>query len=79
MKLSDVSTKAVSTVLTEAIVVGSVLVVLYKLVSYLLPKKFMSSNSEGRNIVILFLAGAVFHLMFEYSGVNMWYAKNYPI
>jgi len=30
-----------------------------------------------KEIQTLFIVGALFHLLCEYTGVNVWYAKNY--
>jgi len=59
--------KSLSTLAIEAIVVGLLLVLMFKLVSLL-----------GRGLALtLFLTGAFFHLTCEATGVNAWYAKNY--
>ena len=29
-------------------------------------------------IKIIFLSGFLFHLVFEYTGINFWYSVNYP-
>jgi len=50
----------------EAFVVGILLAILYFFLSRLAPP-----------LVAVFLSGALFHLICEYTGVNAWYAKNY--
>ena len=50
----------------EAFVVGILLVILYFILSRLAPP-----------LVAVFLSGALFHLICEYTGVNAWYARNY--
>ncbi len=52
--------------LVEATVVGIGLVAVYLFVK-------MAKLGE---IVTLFLAGALFHLLAEFTGVNAWYLKN---
>jgi hypothetical protein len=59
--------KSARTLALEAIVVGLLLVLMFKLVSLL-----------GRGLVLtVFLTGALFHLTCEATGVNAWYARNY--
>lgn len=58
--------KKISTVLFEAFVVGLVLALLYFGVT-----KFL------KPLPAVFVSGAVFHLMCEYTGLNKWYAKTY--
>lgn len=72
--LSDVSKKEPQTVFVEAGVVGLLLVIFYSVLSYLLPRDFMF-----KHFVVLFLSGALFHLVFEYTGLNLWYVQNYPL
>jgi hypothetical protein len=50
----------------EAFVVGIALVFLYSFLARLAPP-----------LVAVFLSGALFHLICEYTGVNAWYARNY--
>lgn len=58
--------KPVTTVLIEALIVGLLLVALYKFVSmYTTP------------LPAVFISGAVFHLLCEVTGVNKWYAETY--
>lgn len=61
--------KDYTTVLIEAIVVGGLLVVLFYTVKSIIP-----SYSE---MMQLFVTGAVFHILCEISGINLWYVKNY--
>ena len=58
--------------IVEAVLVGFGLVVLWYLFNFI-NKKF--SNKD--NIIIsLFVVGAIFHLIAEFSGVNKWYCSN---
>jgi len=63
------SAKHVSTVLFEALVVGLGLLVLF----YLLQKLFAKMSQP----MLLFIAGALFHIICEYTGVNQWYSIKY--
>jgi hypothetical protein len=58
--------KTVSTVLLEALIIGGLLAVLYMLISM-----------HTKPLTAVFLSGALFHLIFEYTGVNAWYARTY--
>ena len=71
--LKDVSKKDPQLVFYEAGVVGLILVVLYSVLSYILPRDFIF-----KHILVLFISGALFHLIFEYTGLNLWYVQNYP-
>jgi hypothetical protein len=59
--------KPVLLVLFEALVVGAVLIAFFMGIS-----KFVKSP-----VLAVFLSGAVFHLVCEYTGLNAWYAKKY--
>lgn len=63
--------KEVSLVMFEALVVGIGLVLIYEIV-----KAFVKPK-ERVNYSVLFISGVVFHLVFEYTGVNEWYSKKY--
>lgn len=63
--------KSFQTVLLEAIVVGALLIVVYAAVEFVLQKYQMHPY------VLLFLSGALFHLICEYTGVNVWYVREY--
>jgi len=59
--------KSARTLALEALVVGLLLVLLFRLTSLL-----------GLGLLLtVFLTGAFFHLTCEATGVNAWYAKNY--
>lgn len=57
-------------VIFESAFVGAMLVVLVMLIQRLAAKTIP-------DIAILFLAGASFHLLFEYTGLNTWYSLEY--
>jgi hypothetical protein len=63
------SLKPVKLVAMEAVVVGICLIAFMQLVKYL----YKTENE----MVLLFIAGALFHIVFEYSGINLWYSIEY--
>ena len=76
MSLSNVSKKEIKSVIIEAIVVGLLLIGVVKLVSdYLL--KYIPDITGNKNIELLFVSGFLFHIICEYTGVNMWYSLEY--
>jgi hypothetical protein len=61
--------KNVITIIKESIFVGIILVVLYELYEYL----WITTNK----MVNLFIVGALFHIICEYTGLNVWYSLEY--
>lgn len=61
--------KEILTISIEAIVVGALLVALYFTSKSIFPKT--------NEFVLVFAVGAAFHLLFEITGLNVWYAKDY--
>lgn len=61
--------KSYITIIIEAIIVGILLIIVFNATQYLLPNQ--------RQLTQLFISGAMFHILCEVSGVNIWYAKNY--
>lgn len=82
------STKPATTVLSEGIIVGLLLIIFTYVAKFMLqltnypkvqlPEICDTWNKHYTMETTLFLAGFLFHLGFEYSGINKWYAKNYP-
>jgi len=56
--------------LLEAAVVGAALVALVVVL-------FMATPRTVPAPLVVFLAGFLFHVLAEYSGVNAWYCRNY--
>ena len=69
--IDKASKKPYINVLVEAIVVGICLVIFIEIAS----KIFGVFGMSTRNII--FTSGVLFHLFFEYTGINMWYSKKY--
>jgi len=67
------SLKTFSTVITESIIVGIGLIVLYYLIDYSL--QFL--NYKFPQYIVLFVSGFIFHILCEYTGINLWYSKEY--
>jgi hypothetical protein len=67
--------KSFNTVLFESIFVGALLVVLYTLVEYIAKNILNVTNIPS--FALLFLSGALFHLICEYTGINVWYVREY--
>lgn len=62
-------TKQILTISIEAIVVGALLVALYFAAKSVFPKT--------NEFVLVFAVGSAFHILFEITGLNVWYAKDY--
>jgi len=62
--------KSFTTILFEAIVVGLLLIPFTYVASRVLARQPMME-------LTLLLAGILFHLVFEYLGINKWYVDNY--
>jgi hypothetical protein len=71
------SAKSIQTVLIEAVVVGVCLIGFHYVLSFALTDMIKDTFKDYTNFFILFLTGAVFHLVFEYTGINLWYSEEY--
>jgi hypothetical protein len=78
--------KTIITVLIEAVVVGLVLIPMAYIAGYFakhlvgkpsLPEICSKWNENHIMEVNLFLAGFLFHIVCQVSGVNKWYVDNY--
>jgi hypothetical protein len=63
--------------LIEGSIVGLLLVILFSLISFLLRNNNLIKNKNIQLYLSLFISGALFHILCEYTGVNVWYVKNY--
>ena len=70
------SAKPVSLIVIEASVVGVCLIILVYILKHYVDyiPNFSGNRSE---IEFLFVVGVIFHALFEYTGVNLWYSKEY--
>lgn len=68
--------KSTSLVLLEASVVGISLILLVYTI-----KKFLNYipdfSGYKMEVEFLFIVGFIFHIVFEYTGINAWYSKEY--
>jgi len=62
--------KTLVSIFIEASIVGIFLFLL----SFIL---FIITQKKINQYVIIGIAGALFHIICEYTGVNVWYSKNY--
>jgi len=58
--------KSLSVLALEAFIVGFLLVIIFMIV-----RRFLAP------VQAVFVSGALFHLICEYTGVNAWYARTY--
>lgn len=74
-------------VFTESLVVGGWLIIIFVIVMLLIGQisyfNIDQSDTEFKKrhniqmFLTTFLSGGVFHLLCEYSGINIWYSKEY--
>lgn len=64
--------KSIVSILFEAVIVGILLVALCAIL-FVINKTQLSIT----NYALIGLAGSLFHILCEYSGINLWYSKNY--
>jgi hypothetical protein len=69
----DRSKKSYSTVFLEACVVGVLLI----LITFALDYLTSSYSHQYKRVFVLFMSGFLFHVAFEYSGLNIWYVTEY--
>lgn len=64
--------KSIFYVLFESLIVGIILVLLCAILF-----SFTTTSLSIGDYSLIFTAGALFHQLCEYSGINLWYSKNY--
>ena len=69
------SFKSLSTIITESTVVGIGLIFVYYIVNYIITNYIPQLNLNLH--IKLFISGFIFHVICEYTGVNIWYVKEY--
>lgn len=73
----DISKKNLLSVLSEASIVGLLLVIFMNFVNtYLLPY-IPDFSGNKKAIEAVFITGLAFHLICEYTGLNLWYSREY--
>ena len=65
------SKKLTSIILKESLLVGVLLVIIYSIIDFILPE------SDYKIHINLLLSGILFHIGFEYTGLNEWYSLDY--
>jgi hypothetical protein len=58
-------------ILIESIIVAVGLIFLFVILQKIFDKKITN------NYLLIGLSGSLFHIFCEYSGINIWYSKNY--
>jgi hypothetical protein len=73
----ELSKKNITKILLEAFIVGVGLVIIVKFLQIYLIDYIPDLFGNGKFMELLFISGALFHLICEYTGLNYWYAKDY--
>lgn len=71
------SAKSINLILVEASVVGVSLIVLVYIAKRFLMDYIPDFSGRKQEVEFLFIVGFLFHILFEYTGVNLWYSKEY--
>ena len=71
------SKKDYTTVLLEATFVGAILVIIVKAIDIFVGQYIKKVFKNYSYETTLFIAGFLFHVIFEYTGINEMYARNY--
>jgi Na+-transporting NADH:ubiquinone oxidoreductase subunit NqrB len=76
--IRGLSNKSVKTVALEGVFVGLALVVVLYLVRKFLIPYVPAVVSQDKAVETAFISGMLFHILSEYTGLNLWYVKKYP-
>ena len=71
-----ISKKQISTVLIEGTIVGLFLIVFIQITKVCLSYD-ATTIPRLNDSILYFVAGFMFHISSEYTGLNLWYANNY--
>lgn len=64
--------------LIEAPIIGILLVILFSITIIILQLIPLLKKNHNLNMFLsVFISGALFHIICEYTGLNVWYSKNY--
>ena len=69
--------KNIGIVLFEALFIGIILVVIVNIVKSTILQYIPNFSGNKINIELLLISGIIFHLLFEYTGLNKWYSIQY--
>lgn len=73
----SISKKSLQLVLTEAIIVGIITIGFIKLTKTFILPYTPNISGQKESIELFLIAGFLFHFTFEYTGINLWYSKEY--
>ncbi len=65
--------KSASRILIEAIIVGLSFIVLANVIKFIIP----ALENKNNQIYLFFVTAFSFHIIFELTGINLWYALEY--
>ncbi len=76
--MSSVSKKPILNVFIEASIVGILLVFFVKFCDkYIVPLLYVPNKYITYEMELYIVSGFLFHFVCEYTGLNLWYAKDY--
>ena len=69
--------KSLQLVLTEAIIIGIITVGFIQLTKMFILPYMPNLSGQKESVELFIIAGFLFHITLEYTGLNAWYAKEY--